>query len=38
MHPLVAINVVPKQALIAVPDDFYCEPLQLLVKQVFLPI
>jgi hypothetical protein len=29
MHPLVAINVVPKQALIAVPDDSYCEPLQL---------
>jgi hypothetical protein len=29
MHPLVAINVGLKRALIAVPDDSYCGPLQL---------
>jgi hypothetical protein len=33
MHPLVAINVVPKQALIAVPDDSYCGPLHLIVAR-----
>jgi hypothetical protein len=32
MHSLVAINVVQKQALIAVPNDSYCGPLQLYVE------
>ncbi len=38
MHPLVAINVGLKRALIAVPDDSYCGPLQVGVTPYYIGV